>query len=387
MNGKSESKFEKLAESNNARSGLMQTAHGSFNTPAFMPVATQGAIKGATTRDLREMGAEILLANTYHLHLRPGEKLVGELGGLHKFMGWDGPILTDSGGYQVYSLAKLRKLDDDGVVFQSHIDGAEVRLSPEKVIEIQQTLGVDIMMVLDECLPYPATWQVAEASLRRTLLWAKRSKAARTRNESLMFGILQGGMYRDLRKISAEGLIEIGFDGYAIGGLSVGEPTTELYEFAEYSASLLPQDKVRYLMGVGTPSDIVNAVSFGIDMFDCVMPTRSARFGRLFVKSGHINIRNAEFRADSSAIDEGCDCYTCQNFSKAYLSHLVHAKEVLAVQLATIHNLRFYQRLMSDIRAAIKAGCFSEFSKGFLANRKDSSQLPSAGQEDNVTSL
>ena len=364
-----------------ARRGSVVTKHGIYETPAFMAVGTQATVKGMTPRDLHDVGSQIILSNTYHLHIRPGDEVIRDLGGLHRFMGWDGPILTDSGGYQVFSLSKLRKLSDHGVEFQSHVDGAPVLFTPEKVVGIQENLGVDIMMVLDECLPYPATEAAAEESLRITTAWARRAADARRNPEQLAFGIMQGGMYPQLRTRAAEALREIGFDGYAIGGLSVGEPSSLMYEMAELSASLLPSDKVRYLMGVGTPSDIVKAVSVGVDQFDCVIPTRSARFGRLFCGDSHINIRNAEYRNDQSPIEEGCDCYTCRTFSRAYLSHLIHAKEVLAVHLATLHNLRFYQRLMSEIRAQITAGTFGEFAKSYLARRVEAGQTSGGGEE------
>lgn len=374
MNSASEPErhFSIKARDGAARAGTFRTAHGQFRTPAFMPVGTQGTVKGVLPEQLRELGAEILLANTYHLHLRPGDTLIKELGGLHRFMQWDGPILTDSGGFQVYSLAKLRRLDEDGVSFQSHIDGATVRFTPERVVEIQENLGVDIMMVLDECTPYGVTYEEAAASLERTARWARRSRDARTRRETFAFGIVQGGMYRELRTRSAEATVEVGFDGYAIGGVSVGEPTELMREITEHTAPLLPDDSLRYLMGVGTPADILHAVSCGVDLFDCVIPTRSARFGRLFVPGGHINIRNTKYRADDSPIYSGCDCYTCQRYSRAYLAHLVHAQEVLAVTLATLHNLRFYERLMAEIRSAIIAGQFQDYSKRVLAAGEES---------------
>ncbi len=346
--------FEIAARDGAARTGKFLTHHGWFETPAFMPVGTQGTVKGVTPAALKDLGAQIVLSNTYHLHLRPGDELIRDLGGLHSFMGWDGPILTDSGGYQVFSLSKLRKIDNDGVNFQSHVDGSPLRFTPEKVIGIEENLGVDIMMVLDECLPYPSTKEQAEKSLELTLRWAKRSQEARNRPESLAFGIVQGGMFPELRTIAAAETVKLGFNGYAIGGLSVGEPPELMYELVRHTAPLLPESQVRYLMGVGYARDIVTAVAAGVDMFDCVIPTRSARFGRLFVGNSSINLRNSIFRTDKNPIEIGCECYTCTNFSKAYLSHLFHAKEVLAVTLASIHNLFYYQRLMRDIRAAIR---------------------------------
>ncbi len=349
-----------------ARTGALKTAHGSFQTPAFMPVGTQAAVKAVNPKELEELGAEILLSNTYHLHLRPGEEIINELGGIHKFMNWSGPILTDSGGYQVFSLAKLRKVVTGGVKFQSHLDGREIFFTPEKVVRIQEALGVDIMMVLDECLPHSASFEEVKSSLETTTRWAKESKEAKKLNEQLIFGIAQGGMFSEIRKEACERLIEIGFDGYAIGGLSVGESQNLMEEMTGVCTENLPKDKVRYLMGVGTPRDIVMAVGYGVDMFDCVIPTRNARHGRLYVDTGHINIRNEIYRRDEQALDKDCDCYTCQNFSRAYLAHLLRAEELLGIELATIHNLSFYQRLMRRIRHAIKSECFKEFAADFF---------------------
>ncbi len=364
--------FEVLACEGRARAGRFFTGHGAFETPAFMPVGTQGTVKGVTPRELTDLGAEIVLSNSYHLHVRPGERLIAELGGLHSFMGWTGPILTDSGGFQVFSLSSLRKFTDTGVTFRSHVDGALIEFTPERVIEIQQTLGVDIAMVLDECLAYPASAAQALASWKRTLRWAERSLAARTANGMLLFGIAQGGMYEDLRVQSAAELSALPFDGYAIGGLSVGEPTGLMRQMLQASARALPEAKLHYLMGVGTPSDIVEAVSEGIDLFDCVMPTRSARFGRLYTEEGFINIRNQTFRRDPRPVEPNCSCYSCRNFSRAYLAHLIHAQEALFVVLSSIHNLHFYQRLMKDIRNAIKRGGFTEFKDKLLGKRQDS---------------
>lgn len=353
------------ARDGSARSGEFHTLHGAFETPAFMPVGTQGTVKGVNPDELRKLGSQIILSNTYHLHVRPGDELIKERGGLHRFMGWTGPILTDSGGFQIFSLSGLRKVSDDGVTFQSHVDGAKLFFSPEKVIQIQENLGVDIMMVLDECLPYQTPLEETRTSLERTLSWAKRSRAAR-RGQGLMFGIVQGGFFQELRKEASERLIEIGFDGYAIGGVSVGEPSELLYEFGGLTARFLPEDKIRYLMGVGKPTDILQAIGDGVDLFDCVIPTRGARFGRLFTSIGPINIRNSKYRNQDIPVEEVCDCYACRNFSRAYLAHLVHVQEILGVQLATIHNLRFYQRLMSDAREAIRSGRFAHFRQGFL---------------------
>ncbi len=350
-----------------ARSGHYQTAHGAFETPAFMPVGTQGTVKAISPRELRELGAQIVLSNTYHLHVRPGEQLIEQLGGLHKFMGWDGPILTDSGGFQVFSLSGLRKVTDDGVTFQSHVDGRKIEFTPERVVEIQEALGVDIMMILDVCPPYPADQQTLVQAVERTSAWAVRARNAPRRTNNSMFGIVQGGMDFELRKRSAEELRALDFDGYALGGFSVGEPPPLMWELVQSCAELLPREKPRYLMGVGTPEDLVRSVSNGIDMFDCVIPTRSARFGRVYVGKGHINLRNSKFRTDPQPILPGCDCEACQGFSRAYISHLIHSGEILGIRLATIHNLRFYQRLMSDMRIAISNGDFLDFARAFLS--------------------
>ncbi|MCL4151836.1 UNVERIFIED_CONTAM: hypothetical protein GTU68_027240 [Idotea baltica] len=337
-----------------------------------MPVATQGTVKGVSPDELRELGSQIVLSNTYHLHLRPGEKQIAELGGIQKFMGWDGPILTDSGGYQVFSLAKLRKVEEQGVTFQSHHDGAKVFLNPEKVVEIQETLGVDIQMVLDECLPADSSKSVVERSLAMTQRWALRAQAARQDTNVLAFGIGQGGMFADLRKKAIQELREIPFDGYAIGGLSVGEECEVMREMTAVCTKELPKDKPRYLMGVGTPLDLVESVALGVDMFDCVMPTRSARFGRIFADFGYFNIRNKRFRSDANPLEEGCDCYTCERFSRAYIAHLIHADEMLGLRLASLHNLRFYQRLMQRIRRAILSGTYSSFVKEFASDWHES---------------
>lgn len=360
--GTSAGAFTLQAEDGAARAGTVHTGSGSFATPAFMPVATQGSVKGATPRQLRELGAEIVLTNTYHLHLRPGDEVIRELGGIHRFMGWSGPILSDSGGYQVFSLAKLRKVEQEGVAFQSHLDGSRVFLTPERVVGIQENLGVDIMMVLDECLPADADRAAAEASLALTRQWAVRSQAARAKDGVLAFGIVQGGMFADLRRRACEEIVSLEFDGFAIGGLSVGEGTPLMREMTAVAAEGLPRGKPRYLMGVGTPLDLVQSVALGIDMFDCVIPTRSARFGRIYYSDGWYNLRNKRFRTDSAPLDESCDCYACSEFSRAYVSHLVHAGEMLGFQLATLHNLRFYQRLMKEIRQHIYAGTFSSFA-------------------------
>lgn len=366
------SNFKILATSEKARTGEFRTGHGVFETPAFMPVGTQGSVKGVTPLQLEELGAQIILANTYHLHLRPGDELIREMGGIHKFIGWDKPILTDSGGFQIFSLSKLREVSEEGVLFQSHLDGVKIFFTPESIVQIQENLGVDIMMVLDVCLSHDAKEQKVEEALAITSSWAKRCKQARAENsKAQLFGIVQGGMFRHLRVRSAQELTDIDFDSYAIGGLSVGECTSVMREMTEICCSILPENKLRYLMGVGTPLDLIESIALGVDLFDCVIPTRSARFGRLYTKNSWINIRNKVYRNDSKPIDEKCDCYTCSNFSRAYISHLIHAKEMLGSQLASLHNLRFYQRLMQEIRAHIKEGTFACFVKESVAAWKD----------------
>lgn len=356
-------------ETTSARTGLLETLHGSVETPVFMPVGTQGTVKALRPDELRSSGAQIILGNTYHLYLRPGHETIRKLGGLHSFMNWPGPILTDSGGFQVFSLAKLRKIHPDGVMFQSHIDGSRHFLTPQKALEIQEALGADIMMCLDDCTAWPATEAQAEKSLGLTVSWARMSRQAKTNPDQALFGIIQGGTYPALRRQAVEQIVPIGFDGYALGGLSVGEPIKIMYNLTEEIAPLLPAEKPRYLMGVGTPEDIVHAVSCGIDMFDCVMPTRSARHGLLFTNKEKIVIKNARWREDNNPIDETCDCYTCKNYSKAYLRHLYMAGEILAMVLNTIHNIRHYMRLMEQIRAAIRESRLAAFKKDFT-NKK-----------------
>jgi queuine tRNA-ribosyltransferase len=359
-----------------ARRGVLQTPHGVVNTPAFMPVGTQGAVKAMTARDLDDVGAEVVLANTYHLYLRPGAERIERLGGLHKFAGWSKPILTDSGGYQVFSLAARRKVHEHGVTFQSHLDGSEHLLTPETAVDIQTALGSDIAMMLDECVEYPATHDRARDALERTVRWARRSRdhflrtgaAPRTGSgvrPQAQFGIIQGGMFRDLRKHSVEETVAIGFDGYAIGGLSVGEPIPAMYDVAEFTAQLLPRDRPRYLMGVGTPLDLVESAARGIDMFDCVLPTRNARNGQLFTTNGRLNIKNAEFAEDENPIDPKCGCYTCRSFSRAYLRHLFHAREMTAATLNTLHNLHFYLDTMRRIREAIVFSTLEELRQEY----------------------
>ena len=341
-----------------ARLGRLETAHGIIETPCFMPVGTQGTVKAMLPRDLEEMGCQILLGNTYHLYLRPGAGLVQELGGLHKFMGWNGPILTDSGGYQVFSLGAFRKLSEEGVRFQSHLDGSYHMLGPEKVIEIQESLGSDIAMILDECIPHDADRDYVRASTERTIRWAERCLRARTKSDQLLFGIIQGGMHEDLRRWCVDEMRDMPFEGFAIGGLGVGEGKTMLHAIAAFTAGLLPEDQPRYLMGVGRPEDIVQAVRAGLDMFDCVIPTRNARNGTLFTSHGRVNIKRADFVRDSRPLDETCQCYTCRNFSRAYLRHLYMAGEILSAQLNTLHNLYFYHQLMKKCRELIREGQF-----------------------------
>ena len=362
-----------------ARRGTVRLNHGDVQTPAFMPVGTYGTVKGMLPRDIEAIGADIIFGNTFHLWLRPGTDIIDRFGGLHKFMHWDKPILTDSGGFQVFSLGAMRKITEEGVTFKSPIDGAKVFLSPEKSMQIQYSLNSDIVMQFDECTPYPATHDEAKKSLELSLRWGQRcvDEHKKLGSTNALFGIIQGSMYADLRKQSLEGLLEIGFDGYAIGGLSVGEPKEEMIEVLDYIANDMPADKPRYLMGVGKPEDLVEGVRRGVDMFDCVMPTRNARNGHYFVtgdadNAGVVRIRNSQYRTDEGPLDPECDCYTCQNFSRAYLSHLNKCKEMLGAQLATIHNLRYYQRLMQDIRDAIEADKFDEFVNEFYAKRGQS---------------
>ncbi len=351
-----------------ARRGILKTAHGTVQTPVFMPVGTQATVKTLSATELKEMGAEIILGNTYHLNLRPGLEIMEEAGGLHKFQNWDGSILTDSGGYQVFSLAKLRKLKADGVEFRSHLDGSKLFIGPKEAMHIQKVLGSDIAMLFDECTPYPCTYEDAEKSLDLTLEWAKVCKEQPRSKGQLYFGIVQGSTYEDLRRRSAEELVKIGFDGYAIGGLSVGEPEEEMYKAIDYVEDLLPEDYPRYLMGVGTPPQLVQAVAKGVDMFDCVLPTRVGRNGSAYTSKGMLQIKAARYKSDFSPIEEGCQCYTCRNHTKAYLRHLLKAKEILGLRLMTIHNIHFYLNLMKQIRKHIEAGTFKEFHDEFVAN-------------------
>jgi queuine tRNA-ribosyltransferase len=357
--------FELDTSDGKARRGRLKFPRGTVETPAFMPVGTYGTVKGMLPKDVEEIGAHIILGNTFHLMLRPGTEVVKQHGDLHDFMGWKGPILTDSGGFQVFSLGKLRKITEEGVSFQSPVDGSKVFLDPEKSMQVQRDLGSDIVMIFDECTPYPATHDEAKKSMELSLRWAKRSKTAHGDNPSALFGIVQGGMYEDLRKVSIDGLKAIAFDGYAIGGLSVGEPKDEMLKVLDVTTPEMPQDKPRYLMGVGTPQDILEAVMRGVDMFDCVMPTRHARNAHLFTSQGVIKLRNAKHRHSTEPLDPNCDCYTCQNFSRGYLHHLDKCKEILGSQLNTIHNLRFYQNHMSAIRQAIEEGRLAEYAEAF----------------------
>ncbi len=359
--------FKLKTSENKARRGELQTAHGAIQTPAFMPVGTAATVKAVKISDVKKSGAEIILGNTYHLMLRPGADLIEQLGGLHKFSGWDGPILTDSGGFQVMSLSKIRKISDEGVEFSSHLDGSKFFLTPEKSIEIQHKLGSDITMIFDECVEFPASYEQAQDAMRRSVLWAERSKSAFQKRDGYgIFGIMQGSTFSDLREISSKKLIEIGFDGYAVGGLAVGEGQEEMFKVLDYSVDFLPENKPRYLMGVGKPSDIVGAVARGIDMFDCVIPTRSGRTGQAFTMNGAINIRNAKYRDDAKPLDEKCACYACQNHSRAYLHHLVKANEILGSMLLSEHNIFHYQDLMKEIRKNIEEKKFTNFVKTFF---------------------
>ena len=365
-------KFTLYKTSGKARRGQLTLVHGKIQTPAFMPVGTYGTVKAMSPQELHDIGAHIVLGNTFHLWLRPGLDVIEAHGGLHGFMGWDGPILTDSGGFQVFSLGALRKITEEGVKFQSPVNGDKLFLTPEESMRIQRVLNSDIAMIFDECTPYPASEREAADSMRMSLRWAARSKAAHEGNPNALFGIVQGGMHEALRDESLAELVKIGFDGYAIGGLSVGEPKEDMRRILAHTAPMLPMDKPRYLMGVGTPEDLVASVFQGIDMFDCVMPTRNARNGMLFTQNGDIKIKNAQYRLDTRPLDEECACYTCKNFSRAYLHHLHRLKEILGARLNTIHNLHYYQQLMSQMRSAIEADTFAEFAENFAARRSQS---------------
>ncbi len=364
----------KRCKSSKARLGEILTAHGILKTPVFMPVGTTGAIKGVSPDEAKDAGVDIILANAYHLYLRPGHELIEKLGGLHSFMNWSGPILTDSGGFQVYSLSKLRTISSEGVTFRSHLDGSTHFLGPEKVIEIQRSLGADIIMTLDECAPFGADHDYVLNSVRLTEQWARRCLEAKKNNRQALFCVVQGGFYPELREMSARGLVNMGFDGYALGGLSVGEDKQTRGNVIKSTREFLPEEKPVYLMGVGTPEDIIESVKIGVDMFDCVMPTRNARNGMLFTNKGKLIIKNARYAEDSSPIDEGCACYTCSNYSRAYLRHLFLSREILSFRLNTIHNLYYYAHLISEIRQAIREDKLAEFSHDFYAQRTNNQE-------------
>lgn len=353
-------KFNIVKTDGSARACLLETDRGTIQTPAFMPVGTVGTVKAMSPEELKEIGTEIILSNTYHLYLRPGHETIEALGGLHEFMNWDRPILTDSGGFQVFSLSALRKIEEDGVHFRSHLDGSMHFLGPKQAMEIQDSLGSDIAMVLDDCTPYPSTYGYAMDSLFRTIRWAEQCKELQREGQAL-FGIVQGSLYEDLRKKSVEELVGIGFDGYAAGGLSVGEPKEDMHRMIYFTAPLLPADKPRYLMGIGELGDVMKAVDAGFDMFDCVMPTRNARNGTLFTSLGKVSIKREEFKADPGSLDPACGCYTCSNYSRGYLRHMFLSKEILSMRLNTIHNLYFYLNFFRDMRKSITEGNFAEF--------------------------
>ncbi len=359
-------RFDLVATDGRARAGVLHTPHGDVPTPVFMPVGTQGTVKAVSPRDLKDLGATMILANTYHLYLRPGDERIARLGGLHRFMAWDGPILTDSGGYQVFSLAPMRWLDADGVTFRSHIDGSEHRFTPEKVIAIQENLGADIITCLDECAP-PTDYEYNLRALERTHAWAERCRAAHRRPDQALFGIVQGGVFPDLREQSARFITGLGFDGYAIGGLSVGEPKAQTYAVLELLDGLLPADRPRYLMGVGTPQDLVEGVARGVDMFDCVLPTRMARNGGALTRQGRINLRNACYADDPAPLLPNCTCYTCTHFSRAYLRHLILANEILGAHLLTLHNLHLMLTIAREIRESILRSQFAAYREAFWA--------------------
>jgi len=362
----------KRCTSSKARFGEIVTDHGRLETPVFMPVGTSGAIKGISPGEAKDLGVEIVLSNTYHLYLRPGHKLIENMGGLHRFMNWSGPILTDSGGFQVYSLSKLRTISPDGVTFRSHLDGSTHFLGPEKVMEIQRSLGADIIMAFDECTPSGAEHDYVRDSVKLTEQWARQCLEEGKKNGQGLFGIVQGGVYPELREMSAKGLVSMGFDGYALGGLSVGEDKHTRERVIKTTMEFLPKEKPAYLMGVGTPEDIMESVKMGVDMFDCVLPTRNARNGMLFTNKGKLVIKNARYAQDSSPIEEGCGCYTCSHYSRAYLRHLFLSKEILSFRLNTIHNLYYYTHFMKEIRQAIRDDRLAEFSHGFYRRETES---------------
>jgi len=354
--------------SSKARAAVLSTAHGEVETPIFMPVGTQATVKTLSSEDLKTIGSQIILGNTYHLNLRPGIEIIKKAGGLHRFMNWDKPILTDSGGFQVFSLATLRRVNDEGVEFQSHIDGSRFFLGPKEAMEIQGILGSDIAMTFDECIPYPCEKGYAENSIETTIRWEKKCKELLSSEKQLLFGITQGGVFQELRKKCTEALIEIDFDGYAIGGLSVGEPEILMYEVVNYSTDWLPEDKPRYLMGCGTPENLLNCIELGVDMFDCVMPTRNGRNGTAFTTFGKLVVRNSCYKEDFTPLDPLCRCSVCQNYSRAYIRHLFNVQEILAYRLVSYHNVHFYLKLMEGVRSAIKCGNFLSFKGEFLDN-------------------
>jgi len=371
-------KFKLYNTDGRARRGQMQFERGTIETPAFMPVGTYGTVKGMTPEEVTDSGAEVLLGNTFHLWLRPGMEVMRAHGGLHGFMNWQGPILTDSGGFQVFSLGAMRKITEEGVHFRSPINGEKVFMDAEVSMSIQHDLGSDIAMIFDECTPYPATWDEAKQSMEMSLRWAQRSRNEfdRLENPNALFGIIQGGVYEDLRDVSLKGLTDIGFDGYAVGGLAVGEPKEDMHRILRHVLPKLPQDKPRYLMGVGKPEDLVEGVRRGVDMFDCVMPTRNARNGHLFTTTEIVKIRNAKHKTDTSPLDSECDCYTCKNYTRGYLHHLDKCNEILGARLNTIHNLRFYQRIMSELRSAIEENKLEDYVQQFYARQgKDVPEL------------
>ncbi|HUL23390.1 MAG TPA: tRNA guanosine(34) transglycosylase Tgt [Thermodesulfobacteriota bacterium] len=359
-----------------ARLGKIQTDHGSFTTPAFLPVGTQGSVKSLTPEELVEIGVEAILGNTYHLYLRPGHETIGRLGGLHAFIHWERPILTDSGGFQIFSLGSLRKVSEEGVTFQSHLDGSSHFLTPEKVMEIQRLLGTDIAMVLDECVSYPSPYEYVKASADLTGRWAKRCLRVRREQDPALFAIVQGGVYRDLREKSTQTLVEMGFQGYAIGGLSVGEPKSMMLDVLEWTTPLLPENTPRYLMGVGTPEDMIQAVILGVDFFDCVLPTRNARNGTLFTSSGKISIKQAQYAEDPGPVDETCGCYTCRHYSRAYLRHLYLSKEILSSRLNTVHNLYYYINLFRKMKEAIRENRLLDLYKSYASRHGLGTELP-----------
>jgi queuine tRNA-ribosyltransferase len=372
-----EKTFELLAEDSQskARRGRLTTAHGLIETPAFMPVGTQGSVKAVSPRELRELNAQIILGNTYHLFVRPGLDVIKHFGGLHKFANWEGPILTDSGGYQIFSLAKIRKITEDGVEFQNHVDGTPAFITPEIAMEIQGTLGSDIAMVLDECAPYPCDYEYAARSAEMTARWARRCKTKAVsgnpkRERQLVFGIVQGATFDDLRRSSAQAVVDLDFDGYAIGGVSVGEPEEEMMRAVEASEPFLPKAKPRYAMGLGTPPQLLEMIARGMDMFDCVLPTRLARNGTAFTATGTLNLKNAEFALDKRPIEENCSCHACREFTRGYIRHLIKTEEILGLRLITLHNLHFYLDLMRQAREHIESGSFDEFRKRFVSNYK-----------------